>query len=212
MHKKRVPTICKAIVFGISIAMSAPISVARSLTQDMLGIGALVGGAALFAAAQKGCHPVKDRDTGMVNWQCDKGTFAGISGATQKTAGTYILRKALDAERTSSGLPPDPEDCDAHHIVPKGESRLWAKEMVTQAREAIEGCVEIDSASNGVYLPNKKTGSASCNGSYHKTLHTKTYYSELQDRLVSAKRFEGCDGVERELFKIKQELVEGGKW
>jgi hypothetical protein len=201
----------KATVISLCIGMSITASSAGSLTRDLLGIGVVVGGVALYQAAKKGCHPVKDQDTGSVSWFCDKGPFADTSGATLKTANTYQLRKALNADRISSGMPPDPDDCDAHHIVSKGENRTWANDMVTSARSSLRGCVEIDSAENGIYLPATKSG-AQCQGSYHKSLHTKAYYTDIEDRLRNAKQFGGCDAVKSELNSLKQELISGAKW
>ena len=166
---------------------------------------------ALYQSAKKNCHSEKDPETGRVIWICNKQPAIDDNEITDKSSSTYELRKALNEERRSAGLPPDPEDCDAHHIVPKGENREWALESVTQARGALEGCVDLDSALNGVYLPGKKNGAPGCEGSYHKALHTRDYYNNLEDRLLGAKSIEGCDGVKSELIKIKNELMNGAK-
>lgn len=142
---------------------------------------------------------------------CGKDSSIDSDGITEKTTSTYQLRKSLNAERTSAGLPPDPDDCDAHHIVPKGEKREWAKEMVESARTSLEGCVDIDSAENGIYLPAKRSG-AKCPGSYHKSLHSKAYYEYIENRLRSAKEFGGCDSIKEELNAVKEELMNGSKW
>lgn len=201
----------KVFLLVLCIAFAAGPASAETVKRNLLLGSALMGGAAIYQSAKKQCHPVKDPDTGMVNWFCVRGPLTDTSGATLKNAGTYQLRKALNAERTSSGMPPDPDDCDAHHIVPKGESRKWAQDMVQSARDALNGCVDIDAATNGVYLPNKKTG-GQCTGSYHKTLHTQKYYSEIEQRLTAANRLDGCGGVQNELEAIKSELVKGKLW
>ncbi len=201
----------RAAVIGICFAVGMTASSAGSLKRKMVGVGTLLGGIALYQSATKGCHPKKNPETGKVIWFCDRGPSSGASGEILKSSGTYQLRKALNAERTTAGLPPDPDDCDAHHIVPKGESRQWASDMVASARSSLEGCVDIDSAENGIYLPAKKSGSQ-CPGSYHKSLHSKAYYTEVEDRLRNAKQFEGCDAVKEELTGLKQDLINGGKW
>lgn len=206
-HKSSV----KAALTAICLAVASIGSSAGTLNRTLFGVGLLAGGIALYQSAKKDCHPVKEPDTGVVHWFCDKGPFADTSGATLKNSSTYKLRKALNEERISAGLPPDPDDCDAHHIVPKGESREWAKSLVSETKSAINGCVEIDDVENGVYLPNKKSG-GNCEGKYHKNLHTKEYYESIRQRLVDAKRFDGCDGVKQELLQIKFELSNGGLW
>lgn len=198
-----------SLVFCITFAAN-PAS-ARTLTRNIVLGAGVVAGAALYRAAQKGCNLTKDPDTGVAIWHCDKGPFTDTSGATLKTAGTYQLRKALNAERNTSGLPPDPDDCDAHHIVPKGESRKWAQNMVQSARSSLQGCVYIDSAENGIYLPAKKSGSQ-CQGKYHKSLHTKSYYTDIEARLRNAKQFGGCDALRDELNTLKQQLTSGSIW
>jgi hypothetical protein len=201
-----------AKLVAIAITITATSTFAGDVTRNLFGVGVLVGGVALYNEARKGCHPVKDPDTGLISWFCDKGPLADTSGATLRTFGTYQLRKALNTERVSAGMPPDPDDCDAHHIVPKGESRPWAKSMVNSAGEVLLGCVDLDAAENGVFLPNKKTGSPQCQGQYHKTLHTERYYSVIEQRLSAANRQERCSGVKLELESIKKDLVSGGLW
>lgn len=125
------------------------------------------------------------------------------------TSNTKELRKSLNVVQVANGMPPDPGDCDAHHIVPKNEARPWAAKAARAARDAIDGCVDIDSAANGIYLPNKPDGNSQCNGSYHKTLHTKTYYLGIAERLVQARINGGCDELRRELSTIKQLLRAG---
>ena len=119
------------------------------------------------------------------------------------------LRKNLNEERKSLGLPPDPENCDGHHIVPGGEGRSWAKEFTDPSRKILESCnIDIDSAENGVYLPNNSNEQSECEGTYHKTLHTKNYYSQVLKRLNNVKS-EGCEEVKNELAAIKEDLISG---
>ena len=104
-----------------------------------------------------------------------------------------------------------PDQCqaagEAHHIVPRGENRMWAREFAESARESLAGCVDLDSAENGVYLPANENGS--CRGRYHRGLHTKKYYSEIAERLELARTTGGCRGVSDELSNIKTELSVG---
>ncbi len=193
------------------IAITATPSHAKSLRKTIVLGAGVIAGAAAIQAVKKKCTPVRDIDTGRIKLQCNRTIEDQDSALTLKSSNTYQLRKALNEERISSGLPPDPDDCDAHHIVPKSENRPWAKDLATSARSSLSGCVDIDSAENGVYLPGKESGS-NCKGTYHKTLHTRAYYAEIEDRLRNAKQFNGCDGVQSELNAIKSELIEGAKW
>lgn len=107
-------------------------------------------------------------------------------------------------------MPPDPDDCDAHHIVPKKEGRLWAKVNADAAREILLACsIDIDSAANGVYLPGKPNA-AGCRGAYHKKVHTNNYYKSVHARLSGANDSDGCSGVHRELINIRHDLMIGG--
>lgn len=129
------------------------------------------------------------------------------SEAFLKSAHTAELRKGLDAELIDAGMPPDPDDCDAHHIVPKNEGRKWAKSYADNARQILESCnIDIDSAMNGIYLPGKDASRSKCHGSYHKTLHNKVYYEDIHSRLQGAYRSGDCDNVIEELKAIKNDL------
>lgn len=129
--------------------------------------------------------------------------------ASVGAANTRELRKNLNAAQIATGMPPDPDDCDAHHIVPQKEARPWAVKFANEARAALNGCVDIDSVANGVYLPNKINGGGQCQGSYHKTLHTRKYYLDLAARLGAARQLGGCKEVMSELRVVKQLLQSG---
>lgn len=121
---------------------------------------------------------------------------------------TDKLRKALNIEQVAADQPSDPENCDAHHIVPKNEGRVWASKYAKEARAILESCqIDLDSADNGIYLPGKAAG-AQCSGSYHKTLHTAKYYEDITLRLSKAGD-NGCDQVAKELRLIKHDLLTG---
>lgn len=174
--------------------------------RTIAGSALLLGGAVIYSTIQKGCHPVKDPDSGRTTIVCTRSKIS--DNRTDKSGSTAQLKKALNAERKSAGLPPDPDNCDAHHIVPKSEGRRWAKEFADVSRAVIEDCVDMDSSENGVFLPGKSAG-AECEGTYHKSIHTKVYYERLAQRLEQARDINSCEGVRAELRQIKQSLMEG---
>ena len=125
-----------------------------------------------------------------------------------KAANLRKLKASLAQEQVAAGMPPEPPDgCAAHHIVPDQEGRPGLKPFADAARSAIDGCVDINDAENGVYLPNG--ANASCPGSYHRTLHNKKYYHDISIRLSDARANEGCLGVRNELNAIKLDLING---
>lgn len=132
---------------------------------------------------------------------------------------TVKLKKALNEEirnlpATGSPPPPqDPKNCAAHHIVPQEENRDWAKEFAQSARDSIDGCVDIHSAENGIYLPHgKNKKKAECKGADHTNVHTKNYYKDISRRLEQANVIDGCNGVRDELKSIKADLFSGKLW
>lgn len=121
------------------------------------------------------------------------------------------LRTALNNHRTSNGMPPigPDDDCDAHHIVPKNDSRPGVAQYTEVARTAIKGCVDIDSHENGIFLP-KKSGGKGCEGpDHHRTIHTKEYYKWVSNTLITARNNKGCKGITRALKDIKIDLYKG---
>jgi len=125
-----------------------------------------------------------------------------------KAANLRKLKASLAQEQVAADMPPEPPDgCAAHHIVPDQEGRQGLKPFADAARSAIDGCVDINDAENGVYLPNGPN--ASCPGSYHRTLHNKKYYHDISARLSDARANEGCLGVRNELNEIKSDLING---
>lgn len=131
--------------------------------------------------------------------------------AMQKTNKNAVaLRKNLNMERGAAGMPPDPDDCEAHHIVPAEDNRKGVGEYTSAARSALKGCVEINSAENGIFLPNKEGGEG-CEGPHnHRAIHRKDYYEPMAKRLGYAKARNGCGGVRSELGVIKNILRGGG--
>lgn len=149
------------------------------------------------------CRPADNTD--MDSPELGKPSDLGIL----KSSHTVELRRNLNRDQISAGMPPDPDDCDAHHIVPKKEGRKWARGAADDARAILEMCnIDIDSEQNGIYLPNKNNGSSDCRGSYHKTLHKKKYYEEIRGRLTKASGVD-CNTVADELAAIKNDLLLG---
>jgi hypothetical protein len=125
-----------------------------------------------------------------------------------KAANLRKLKASLAQDQVAAGMPPEPPDgCAAHHIVPDQEGRPGLKAFADAARFAIDGCIDINDAENGVYLPSR--ANASCPGSYHRTLHNKKYYHDISSRLSDARSNDGCLGVRKELNAIKSDLING---
>lgn len=129
----------------------------------------------------------------------------------EASAGLRELHRELKIERVAAGGPPEkPDGCDAHHIVPQRDGRAWAKEFVDSAREILKECnIGINSAENGIYLPNGKKLNSECEGIHHPAVHTKHNYEKLSELLKDAKINNGCDGVRDTLLEIKNSLLRG---
>lgn len=223
---------------AIFVALACLLSVAATNVQagllksigskTTLGIGVLAAGTAIKAYKDNNCHLIFNPETNKKNVVCDKSTpysvdafpiepGSDVVGLVDRVSTTKELRKNLNEELQMSaapGAPPpeDPEDCEAHHIVPQAENRAWAKEFVDGARDALEGCVDMDSAENGIWLPKNDKGTAQCTGSNHKKVHTQSYYKDISKRLTDANEVNGCSSVRSELKLIKEELFQGKLW
>lgn len=170
----------------------------------IVGVGAVAAG----VAAKEHCARRPDQCQAAGEALDSAKEKAGeVLKAGQKKLSNHKLKKALNEELGATGEPPNPKGCEAHHIVPRGENRLWARQSANAAREAIDGCVDLDAVENGVYLP-AKDGSQ-CFGRRHTGLHTRAYYDDIARRLVEAREDQGCAGVERKLLEIKRELSSG---
>lgn len=190
---------------ALSLCLTAPINAMASNTSPSFG-DTVFGGTFLgLYAVAKTCYDTH----GNLQPRCQNQALRpAVSDPILRNAHTAKLRDALNVEQIAAGQPPDPEDCDAHHIVPKREGRLWAAESADAARSVLESCqIDLDSADNGIYLPNKISGSQ-CKGSYHKTLHTARYYKDIAQRLGKARKY-GCKNVTNELRAIKHDLLRG---
>lgn len=121
------------------------------------------------------------------------------------------LKKALIVSSIAAGGSGEPpKGCDAHHIVPEKEGRVWAKEFAEGSRRILSECnIDINSEENGVFLPNGKNDSAGCEGSHHPSVHTKANYADVYNRLLDAKANGGCTEVRNALNYLKENLIKG---
>lgn len=159
--------------------------------------GSVIEGSVIHEASD---HPVLAAVGGAVLGAAAEPELAQKARDLYIEARTVKLRKNLAA----AGEPRPGDGCAAHHIVMKDDGRFPASQ---QARAILEECgIDLDSAENGVWLPDTKEGSA-CHGAYHRTLHTEAYADDIYIRLRIAREKDGCDGVIDELKKIKMELV-----
>lgn len=79
----------------------------------------------------------------------------------------------------------------------------WYRTTCALARQiSLEFHIPINSADNGVWLPNMDGVGE---GAYHRELHTGKYYDEVERRLKTATDREEVLGV---LHKIRKELSE----
>lgn len=92
-----------------------------------------------------------------------------------------------------------PADSAAHHIVPSGSNNADAIEA---RRRLGRFGIDINSADNGVFLPNSPASSAT--GAYHPSLHTDRYYGAVNDALGRARTKDQAIGV---LNDIKLDLL-----
>jgi len=121
------------------------------------------------------------------------------------------LKRALISESVAAGGPSEPpEGCDAHHIVPRQDKRAFSNPYASDAREILKECkIDIDSAENGIFLPNRQDGTSKCTGPYHRNMHNESYYKYVFETLHNGKDNNGCDGVIEELKAIKNKLLNG---
>lgn len=92
-----------------------------------------------------------------------------------------------------------PADTDAHHIVPYGDSRAAG---IRQLLERFD--IDINSADNGVFLPNKPDSAAP--GSYHPRLNNRDYYDQLREDFIGVSSRQEAQDV---LSRIRSQLLNG---
>jgi hypothetical protein len=121
--------------------------------------------------------------------------------------------RKLRANMKAAGKGTVPKGCATHHIVPEKDSKKSpdGSDPAERARRVLGRCgIDLDDASNGVFLPNRKDESErSCKGAYHPKLHTLNYYLEVAARIVTASQLHGCDGARDALDGLRQELSNG---
>lgn len=195
---------CSAILFHVP-AEAGLLKKARNLA--IVGGVVVVGAAWVKAAQAKKCRKAKETGFGDAPSHCGMKDDGIIE---KSNTGARVLRKNLNIERKMAGMPPDPEDCEAHHIVPENDGREKLKIPADAAREAISDCVDINSAENGIFLPGKRNATGCDGPAYHRTIHTEINYRTIAERLVMARRYGGCDGLRDELRIIKNIMRSGG--
>lgn len=205
MKVKLIVVIVASALF-INSASAGPIGFTKR--HPILSMGAVAAGALYLHSKNKKKNCVQEQGLdGPMETVCSP-EIDNIQPVEKSNSAAKILRKNLNAERATMGMPPDPDDCEAHHIVPESDSRKGVSEQASLAREAIDGCVDINSAENGIFLPGPKNKSGGCDGDqYHRSIHTKIYYDKIASRLVDARNNLGCDGVRQELSIIKNEMM-----
>lgn len=202
----------RIIVFTLALILSCNASARSGLFPSFKALA--LGGAVIGALAlNKACHDANGKLKPNCVLKKKSVDLDAIKNPDDinllRSSHTYELRKALNEEQVATGMPPDPDDCDAHHIVPKREGRAWAVDSANNARYVLDSCnIDLNSVENGVYLPGKRSG-AQCSGSYHKNLHSKKYYESIEKRLSKAQR-KSCSDVMDELRAIKNDLATGG--
>ena len=87
---------------------------------------------------------------------------------------------------------PDPivTSYNAHHIVAQGAPQAQGARDIL-----VRWGIDIDSASNGVFLRTTDVGK----GAYHPSLHTKEYYQEIEEKLSVATSKQQAESVLRDI-------------
>ncbi len=106
LPKPRLPAPSKALIFGV---------------------GAAAAGVTASVALKEHCtkHPDQCQAAG----EALNGVQEKAVETFKKAVGNHKLKKALNEELGATGEPPNPKGCEAHHIVPRGENRMWAREF-----------------------------------------------------------------------------------
>ncbi len=98
-----------------------------------------------------------------------------VSTSTKRSSHSQQLRKNLGGNPAGT----KPGEVAAHHIVAVNSKKA------ARARQILNSFkIDINSADNGVFLPNTKT--SQFNGAYHRTIHTNKYYDYVNYMLSGA--------------------------
>jgi hypothetical protein len=94
-----------------------------------------------------------------------------------------------------------PPDSAAHHIVAHGDRRA------ADSRAILNNFgIDINDASNGVFLPSNVKSVNPSNAAVHSRVHTDAYHRAVTQRLVAATQKEDAIGI---LKQIGQDLLKG---
>ncbi len=125
-----------------------------------------------------------------------------LPDAPQPTPPSEPPSSRVLAENMEKAGIPGPSDTAAHHIV-AGSARSAAP-----ARAALQqDNIGINDARNGVYLP-KNSSVPNPNGAQvHSTLHTKAYYSNVNNDIINAEL-----GTREDMLRDIQDQLLGGTY
>lgn len=93
-----------------------------------------------------------------------------------------------------------PKNSAAHHIVGDTSKRALPARTILKKHG-----IDIDSAENGVFLPNRNNKDG-MSGIVHNGRHPKEYYDAVDKRIINADKEGGKKGVLEELDKIRDIL------
>ena len=202
------------VLAGSLMAGHAEAGVVGKTVKKAVVVTAVIGGAGLYAAAMQKRAAKRESQQDVLADSPDgyeRPTLeerASDAGEKAKhKIEDWILKS--DTRKLRANLAKAGEhggkNCDAHHIVPKNDNREWAKIEADELRQVLDECgIGIDSADNGVFLPGSQE-ETDCPGSYHRTLHTKEYYSTLI-RLLIFNTNGDCSKVSKGLGRVKELL------
>jgi len=104
------------------------------------------------------------------------------------------------SKKLGKNLKNRPKDSAAHHIVGDTAKRASPARAILKKHG-----IDIDSAENGVWLPNKNNKNG-MPGIEHNGKHPNAYFDKVNQRIVNADRLGGKQGVLDELSAMRNEL------
>ena len=142
-----------------------------------------------------------------------RGEYSYIGKSVDEIA-DYYYDKVKDATKATGGIKEElikvgvrtpPYKFQSHHIIPKGETYESAKE----AREILDDLgIDVDSACNGVNLPDAKGYKYAGNASPHYGKCTKEYCEYVLEELNKV-NISSKNEVIAVIHKIRKDLLEG---
>lgn len=125
--------------------------------------------------------------------------FIGLDPSEDDDEPIFRTPSQILADNLVNSGVPRPPDTAAHHIVAHGDYRM------RRIRELLSRLgIDINSAENGVFLPNKPGSTAP--GAYHPSLHSSEYYNAVEQE------FDGIESREEAIFvlnRIRRRLING---